>query len=327
MAKDHPYWEKALQVFWAISTYGCVFSLMGIIWFIATWVMYELQGNDRPFNILQHKALQGNGTPTPMIRYAATHLYQAYRPNANDPLSSKIKAFIGYGGQTESYSYESSVDHIPFTNGTYDNTTTIIVIRPSTNIESIMYAVDETTFRDTLAKIGGLIGIIASVIIFLFGHTRLSPWGILARFPPFRTKIINGIEGRCKKNEEDKMSEDDEKSEENENNENEKDGVNEKDGESEKNGENEKNEKNEKNVRPGAIFTKRYSTTDSANELGQLHKRLDELEVVLEDYYLDGKFFRESFKKSGRGESSTGRGPSTGGGRAEENSNTQQPAA
>ncbi|KAF9165977.1 hypothetical protein BGX21_009873 [Mortierella sp. AD011] len=400
--KDHPYWEKALQLFWAISTYGYkypkkrtrqnntlfvvkytmifvirVFSLMGIIWFIATWIMYELQGNDRPFNVLQHNALQENGTPTPMrgmfsvdgisysnrtgttsipitlhngtlpdgsageticisssvanlkagwdmdsiqislrqrmppttpwvlaglvhpqnnateltsldannqylfytgniieVRYAATHLYQAYRPNVNDPLSRKIKAFIGYGGQTESYSYESSADHVPFANGTYDNSTTIIVIRPSTNIESITYAVDETTFRDTLAKIGGLIGIISAVIIFLFGNTRISPWGILAKFPPFRTTIIKGLEGCDKKNED--TGNDDTK------------------------------------VHSGAIFTKKStkgptkeSPMSSDEKLAKLYDRLDELEVVLEDYYLDGKFFRESFAV-GKGEKSRG---------------------
>ncbi|KAF9350425.1 hypothetical protein BGX26_011401 [Mortierella sp. AD094] len=183
------------------------------------------------------------------IRYAALHRYQAYRPVIGDPIWKKIKAFLGYGGQIELYSYKSSVDHIPFANGAYDNTTTVIVIRPLTDVESITYAVEKTTFRDTLAKIGGLMGIIASVIIYLFGHTRFSPWGAMARFPPFKSLIISEL-GEVRKG-----------------------------------------------YRPSnGPFTVRVEEIGTYNDsmssdVNSLKERLDELEVVLAEYYLESQFF------------------------------------
>ncbi|KAF9899041.1 hypothetical protein BX616_003340 [Lobosporangium transversale] len=125
------------------------------------------------------------------IRYTPVHLYEAYRieGDENPSLLQRFKSFLGYDENQEDFSYESTVSQIPFPEGLYNNMTTVIIIRAHTNLEIISYAEEKVTFRDTMSKIGGLIGVVGSIIVFLFGASLLSPWGYVAGLRFFRQRI------------------------------------------------------------------------------------------------------------------------------------------
>lgn len=91
------------------------------------------------------------------------------------------------------FSYQSTIQHIPFPQGWYNNMTTVIILRPQSTIEMITYQEETTSFSDTVAKIGGLIGFVSSVLIFLFGSPLLSPFGFIGDIPFFQRRIGNSI--------------------------------------------------------------------------------------------------------------------------------------
>jgi len=100
---------------------------------------------------------------------------------------------MGFGGEEHDFSYRSSVDHSPFPEGVYSNTTSIIVLRPQSNIEIIVYAQDKIAFRDVMSSVGGLIGMVGSVIVFLFGSSLISPWGFFSTIPYFQKRITGSM--------------------------------------------------------------------------------------------------------------------------------------
>ncbi|KAG0037044.1 hypothetical protein BGZ82_003256 [Podila clonocystis] len=56
------------------------------------------------------------------------------------------------------------------------------------------YTADTTTsFRDTMSSIGGLLSLAGSVIAFLFGAGLMSPWGKLVEMPYFRRKVAGSL--------------------------------------------------------------------------------------------------------------------------------------
>ncbi|KAI1317096.1 hypothetical protein EDD11_008983 [Mortierella claussenii] len=128
------------------------------------------------------------------IQYTPLRYYEARRLGEENASSLQtFKTFMGYGGQQENFSYKSTMDIVPFQPGQYDNLTTVIVIRPQSNVEIISYAEEKITFRDTMSRIGGLIGIVGSIIVFLFGASLLSPWGYIAGLPMFRHHISGSM--------------------------------------------------------------------------------------------------------------------------------------
>ncbi|KAG0357286.1 hypothetical protein BGZ54_000377, partial [Gamsiella multidivaricata] len=135
------------------------------------------------------------------IRYTPQYFYEVYDPNVNPDgternnatVLQKFKAFMGYGGDVEIPTYQSTVEHIPFPTGMYDNMTSIIILRPEAKLVIKTYASEDVTFRDTMSKIGGLIGLVGSMLVFLFGASLMSPWGFIAGVPFFRRRISGSL--------------------------------------------------------------------------------------------------------------------------------------
>ncbi|KAF9899040.1 hypothetical protein BX616_003339 [Lobosporangium transversale] len=127
------------------------------------------------------------------IRYTPLNYNEAYRPGPDASFVQRFKAFLGHGGQNETFSYRSTVQHMPFPHGMYDDLTTVLLLRPQSNVEIISYAAEGVTFRDTMANIGGLMGLVSSLIVFLFGASLASPWGLIADIPCFRRRITGSL--------------------------------------------------------------------------------------------------------------------------------------
>ncbi|KAF9434721.1 hypothetical protein BGZ76_007555 [Entomortierella beljakovae] len=105
----------------------------------------------------------------------------------------KFLLFFGFAEDVKSYSYKSTVNISPIPDGFYSNTSTVIIIRPQANIEIFSYKEEKVRFRDMLSNIGGLISTIGGAIAFLFGASLLSPWGFVADLSIFRRKISGSL--------------------------------------------------------------------------------------------------------------------------------------
>ncbi|KAG0299718.1 hypothetical protein BGZ99_004051, partial [Dissophora globulifera] len=86
-----------------------------------------------------------------------------------------IKIFMGYGTQIERYPYESSAIVTPFMAGAFDDLMTVVILHPSSTLETTYYSEERVTFRDTMSKIGGLTGFVGSLIVFPSGASLMSP--------------------------------------------------------------------------------------------------------------------------------------------------------
>ena len=75
----------------------------------------------------------------------------------------------------------------------WDDLTTVIIIRPASTIGSVSYNEEKTSIRATMSDIGGLIGIVGSIIVFLFGVSVISPWGFISGIPYFRRRITGSL--------------------------------------------------------------------------------------------------------------------------------------
>ncbi|KAF9434163.1 hypothetical protein BGZ76_008456 [Entomortierella beljakovae] len=113
--------------------------------------------------------------------------------NANTT-RDKFMSFFGFAKDISSYSYRSTINISPLPVGMYDSaTTTVISIRPQANVEIISYKEEKVRFRDMLSKIGGLMSTIGGAIAFLFGASLLSPWGFIAGLAFFRRRISGSL--------------------------------------------------------------------------------------------------------------------------------------
>jgi len=196
------------------------------------------------------------------IRYTPlTFNYYAALTSSNTT-REKFVNFFGFTPVSTDYSYQSTVAHIPFPPGVYDNLTSVILLRPQSTLNEVSYQTEKTTFRDTMSSIGGLLGIVSSFIGFLFGASVLSPWGFIAGIPFFRRKISGSLakaydtpDGLSKGPFTTKIDE---------------------------------------IGQFGPEISKRGAGQISAEELKltMLKERLDELELVLSEYYLDGEVFK-----------------------------------
>ncbi|KAF9111262.1 hypothetical protein BGX27_005177 [Mortierella sp. AM989] len=189
------------------------------------------------------------------IRYTPMQIIESIRLDVNSTILERAKYYMGYGGQTVSYTYRSTVDSSPFPPGLYNNATTVVIVRPQANIEIISYMEEKVTFRDTMSKIGGLIGIVGSIIVFLFGASLMSPWGFIAGVPFFRKRISGSLA---------------------------------------------KAYDTDHGLSRGP-FTTTFENTGSFDREVQtneqriilLKERIDELEMVLSEFYVDGEVFRD----------------------------------
>ncbi|KAF9283444.1 hypothetical protein BGZ88_010497 [Linnemannia elongata] len=130
------------------------------------------------------------------IRYEPLEFHTVNRQSDNSTTFERFKYFLGFGGETVGYSYKSSVTHMPFPPtrpASWDNLTTVIIIRPSSVISSKSYNEEKTSIRATMSGIGGLLGIVSSIIVFLFGVSVMSPWGFIAGIPYFRRRITGSL--------------------------------------------------------------------------------------------------------------------------------------
>lgn len=127
------------------------------------------------------------------IRYTPVQFFTVFRPNKNASTWENFKSFIGYMDPVEDFSYQSTVQHIPFPTGMYGPQSSVIVIRPPSSLEFTEYEEEKTSFRDTMAKIGGLLSLVGSIVVFLFGVALVSPWGFLANLPFFRRRMSNSL--------------------------------------------------------------------------------------------------------------------------------------
>ncbi|KAF9143474.1 hypothetical protein BGX30_000363 [Mortierella sp. GBA39] len=130
------------------------------------------------------------------IRYEPLEFHTVNRQSDNTNTLERFTYFLGFGGETVGYSYKSSVTHMPFPAtrpAAWDNLTTVIIIRPASIIASVSYNEEKTSIRATLLGIGGLLGIVSSIIVFLFGVSVMSPWGFIAGIPYFRRRITGSL--------------------------------------------------------------------------------------------------------------------------------------
>ncbi|KAF9126760.1 hypothetical protein BGW39_006358 [Mortierella sp. 14UC] len=130
------------------------------------------------------------------IRYAPLEFHSVNRQTTISTSLDRFKYFLGFGGETTGFSYKSSVSHMPFPPtrpATWDNLTTVLIIRPETIIGSVIYNEEKTSIRATMSDIGGLIGIVGSILVFLFGVSLMSPWGFISDIPYFRRRITGSL--------------------------------------------------------------------------------------------------------------------------------------
>ncbi|KAF8951728.1 hypothetical protein BGZ46_003842 [Entomortierella lignicola] len=189
------------------------------------------------------------------ISYTPLQIEQPLEVNATSSFGTKLRYYLGYNGQETIYTYRSSAQITPFPVGEYDNTTTVIIIRPQAPIEIMSTMNEKVSFRDALSSIGGLIGIAGSAIGFLFGASLLSPWGFVAGLPFFRKRISGSLA---------------------------------------------KAYDNENGLSKGPFTTPfeetgQFDSHVCTNEekLAVLKERIDELEMVLGEFYLDGGVFKD----------------------------------
>ncbi|KAF9946285.1 hypothetical protein BGZ70_003292, partial [Mortierella alpina] len=188
------------------------------------------------------------------IRFTPLQFNTVYKPNNNTLKLEHIISFLGLMNEASDFSYQSTIQHIPFPQGWYNNMTTVIILRPQSTIEMITYQEETTSFSDTVAKIGGLIGFVSSVLIFLFGSPLLSPFGFIGDIPFFQRRI--GISITKKYDSPDTI--------------------------------------------PFAIKKEENEESDSQHSpawrMIRLQQRIDELESVLREYYVDASVFQHHSK-------------------------------
>ncbi|KAG0204150.1 hypothetical protein BGX28_003801 [Mortierella sp. GBA30] len=127
------------------------------------------------------------------IRYSPVSFSTVYRPGTNATTLDRFSSFLGFKGPVKDFSYQSTIQHIPYPTGYYNNRTSVIVLRPQSSVEILEHEEEKTSFKDTMSKIGGLMGLVGSILVFLFGASLLSPWGFLASIPFFRRRMSNSL--------------------------------------------------------------------------------------------------------------------------------------
>ncbi|KAF9584031.1 hypothetical protein BGW38_007810 [Lunasporangiospora selenospora] len=193
------------------------------------------------------------------IRYTPLRYNRDTIPFTNEENTAwaQFKRNFGLGEVIEDLAYETIVEHMPFIpSDPYDNMTTVVIIRPMSNVERFNFLEEKPVLRDTLSSIGGLNGFIGSAIAFLFGASLLSPWGFIARVPYFQRRICKSLAAFY-------------------NNDN---GLSKGPftGEKETAGE----------------FDPDVRVLSAEARISLLKEQIDELEAVLSDFYLDGSIFQ-----------------------------------
>ncbi|KAF9571152.1 hypothetical protein EC968_000955 [Mortierella alpina] len=188
------------------------------------------------------------------IRYTSVQFFTVLKPGPTSTTWEKFKSFIGYMDAVEDFSYQSTVQHIPFPADLYGPNSTVIIIRPPSILEFTEYEEEKTSFKDTMAKIGGLLSLVGSVVVFLFGVSLVSPWGFLASLPFFRRRMSNSLAKAY----------------------NSAEGLS----------------KGPFTTRIDEIGDFDHTVPTDDMKITMLKERIDELELVLSEYYLDGCVFQ-----------------------------------
>ncbi|KFH63337.1 hypothetical protein MVEG_10747 [Podila verticillata NRRL 6337] len=194
------------------------------------------------------------------LRYTPIEVHDQAKMGDTSNLFTKLKIFAGFGDEDITYSYETTVSFKPFpaevmAAQNYTADTTVIIIRPQSSLQFIYYREEKTNFRDTMSSIGGLLSLAGSVIAFLFGAGLLSPWGKLVEMPYFRRKVAGSLAKAYDS----------------------KDGIS-------------------KGPFTGRIENIGKFDPDMASHevrITLLKERMDELELVLTEYYLEGDIFQD----------------------------------
>ncbi|KAF9584030.1 hypothetical protein BGW38_007809 [Lunasporangiospora selenospora] len=170
----------------------------------------------------------------------------------------RIRNFFGFGVQVEDLTYETTIEHMPPTqNFSLSPFETLLIIRPKSDIESTQFLQEAPIIQDTLSKIGGLVSLVGSILVFLFGMNLVSPWGIVASIPWFRQRIARSLA---------------------------------------------KAYGNESGHSDGpfivgndqiGLLDEKMQAMTQGQQILLLKERLDELEAVLRDFYLDGSIFED----------------------------------
>lgn len=194
------------------------------------------------------------------LRYTPIEVHDQPKMGDTSNLFTKLKIFAGFGDEVVTYSYETTVSFKPFSaeimaTQNYTADTTVIIIRPQSALQLIYYREEKTNFRDTMSSIGGLLSLAGSVIAFLFGAGLLSPWGKLVEMPFFRRKVAGSLAKAYGS----------------------EDGIS-------------------KGPFTGRIEDIGKFDPDMASHevrITMLKERMDELELVLTEYYLEGDIFQD----------------------------------
>ncbi|KAG0337332.1 hypothetical protein BG004_007679, partial [Podila humilis] len=194
------------------------------------------------------------------IRYTPIEVHSPQPTKPSDNIFTRIKNYAGFAEDFVTYSYESSVSFKPFpasimASRGYNNLTTVLMFRPQSALQFIYFTEEKTSFRDTMSSIGGLLSLAASVIAFLFGASLMSPWGKLVDMPYFRRKVAGSLAKAYAS----------------------EDGIS-------------KGPFTSK-IEDIGKFEQGMSSADVRITL--LKERLDELELVLTEYYIEGEIFQD----------------------------------
>ncbi|KAF9323596.1 hypothetical protein BG006_001309 [Podila minutissima] len=211
------------------------------------------------------------------ITYAPMYLMNDRKYN-----SDVFKTILGLRSSPnlEEHSYVSRATFIPFDKrdlSVYNAiNTSVILIRPAYDEVRFQELKPDTTLKDVFVKTGGLVSAIGAVVVFLIGTSHLSPWGVLAEIPYFRRRLAKDLDCPDPSNE------------------NRHDSGNEIRGPFQ--AFRKKNDDQEKEVI--GKFTSAVKRMSTEGQLLYLKKRIDLLEIVLSDYYLDTEVFEDAESES-----------------------------
>ncbi|KAG0258382.1 hypothetical protein DFQ27_004670 [Actinomortierella ambigua] len=107
-----------------------------------------------------------------------------------------FRMFFGFDKKKIEYTYISRISQIPFgaqEEAVYNATSAVFIFRPDNDLARSKTGSPLITLKDTVAKIGGVVSAAGAFLVFLFGVNSVSPWGILAQIPYFRRKITKNL--------------------------------------------------------------------------------------------------------------------------------------
>ncbi|KAF9970501.1 hypothetical protein BGZ73_006788 [Actinomortierella ambigua] len=289
------------------------------IYFLVVWAEYVSPGYLKTYNIAERGEPIPTGFLAPESKLATMGRevlsnYYFFRPGytieirfaplkftfveESDSVLEKLRMIFGFETKIEEHTYISRIAHFPFSPqdvATYGNSTAVFVIRPDNDLARTKTGSPLITFKDTIAKIGGVVSFASTCLVLLFGVSAVSPWGIIARVPYFRRKITKNLARDYDQRNGMSRGPFTGFSSEQTNKEIDFDEVSPSGlpvrGDKGQSQQQQQSNTFGANIRVGE-FEPEIECQDADTKIRYLKERLDELEIVLSDYYLDTEVFQ-----------------------------------